>query len=333
MKVVLVLVVGVLAHGAHSLRLLSPLKPTARPARTTSVLMKGAEPYEYSFLSVQPTYNIVDWAAAQPLLDAYIGQAKKDSDALMFCGYDTTRSLRSTTTVGGYAVVPGDKIFLRLAFGSADGFLPHLKSVLEPLHEQLQAGPATLDALHLHGPTTALERSQTALGASAIGSDVVESFAIESGLSRIEKEVGGMPLPLQLLNVHTTYAIQDAAAAKLLCDEIVQKSATEDNCLYCGFTSDGKSLHLREAFGSVIGVARHVENVGDALDALGDGPASLVETRLHCPLNTLRGFDEYIEDTARETGYCSRASTRYYTESGFSRYEVQQSLFGFFLKR
>ena len=65
-----------------------------------------------------------------------------------------------------------------------------------------------------------------------------------------------------------------------------------------------------------------------------DGPAALASTEVHASLGNLRTFDEYVADTKREAGYCSDASTRFYSDgAGFSRYEVQQSMFGMFFRR
>lgn len=303
--------------------------------RSTAIRMKGAEPYDYTFISLLPMYVIKDWSAAQPLVDAYLAEAKaKDAGAIMYAGYDTTRSQTDMDTVGGFATVSGDRLCLRLAFNEADGLASHVVALLGPLHDRLQAA-VTLEEVQVHGPAAALASCKRAVEQSLSGS-TVSSYAIKLGMSRIEKEVGGMSLPMQLLSVHTSFELHDAEAAMPLLDAIVQRSKTEDNCLYTGWTRSGDTLVLREAFGSVNGIARHVENIGEQLQALTAGPkpaATFLETRLHTALGNLQIFDDYCTDTKREVGYCSRATSRFYLEGGFSRYEVQQSMFGFFLRR
>ena len=283
-------------------------------SRSNAIRMKGAAPYDYTFISLLPTYVIKDWAAAQPLVDAYLAEAKaKDAGAIMYAGYDTTRSQTDMDTVGGLATVGGDRLCLRLAFNEADGLASHVVALLRPLHDRLQAA-VTLEEVQVHGPAAALASCKRAVEQSLSGS-TVSSYAIKLGMSRIEKEVGGMSLPMQLLSVHTSFELHDAEAAMLLLDAIVQRSKTEDNCLYTGWTRSGDTLVLREAFGSVNGIARHVENIGEQLQVLTAGPkpaATFLETRLHTALGNLQIFDDYCTDAKREVGYCSRATRRYH---------------------
>ena len=164
-----------------------------------------------------------------------------------------------------------------------------------------------------------------------IGWPYLARFSAVSGTGPLVSVLLVIDVPVAL-----SVAVTDVEAAMPLLDAIVQRSKTEDNCLYTGWTRSGDTLVLREAFGSVIGIARHVENIGEQLQALTAGPnpaATLLETRLHSALGNLQTFDDYCTDTKREVGYCSRATRRYYLEGGFSRYEVQQSMFGFFLRR
>lgn len=283
--------------------------------------------YDNKFLTLQPTYTINDWAAAQPIVNDITKAAKAKTDGLMYCGYATTRSLRSTSTVGGYAVTPGDKLFGRIAFPDADALLSHVADSAGSV-DKLVSGPASLDELQIHGPAAELAKCKDALGDA-------QYYTTGSGLSRIERETGAMPLPLQLLTLYTAFSLgEDAAAATALCDEIVELTASETDCLYCGWTRNGDTLCLREAFGSVVGIARHAANVEDKLAVLANGPATLEGSALHSSLANLRLWDEYITDKARSTGYASAETTRYYSEEGgFSRYDVQQSVFGFYFKR
>jgi hypothetical protein len=279
--------------------------------------------YENKFLTLQPTYTISDWAKAKPVVDKMVASAKKET-GVIYCGYSTTRSLRSTSTVGGYAVTPGDKLFGRLAFPDADALLSHLQNRDDTA---LQSGAASLDSLAVHGPAGELAK---------LSIDGADYYETEAGISRLERETGGAQLPLQLLSVHTSFDVSDPAAAKLICDELVERTATEPDCLYCGWTRRDDRLFLREAFGSVVGIARHADNVGSCLEALAGGdnaPAVLVDNEVHASLANLNLYKEFVTDTQRDVGYCSASSVRYFSEGGFSRYDVQQSLFGFFFRR
>lgn len=299
--------------------------PPTAAHRTTTVRMGGAKPYDYTFITLQPTYTINDWATTQRVMDEYVAAAKTEA-GLTYCGYSTTRSRRDDTVVGDYAVDPGDKLFCRAAFPDAEALIAHLSNV-QPQLTALIDGPATLDEIQVHGPAAELRKCDGVL-------EGAKRFEIECGLSRLEKESGGMPLPLQLVSLHTSFTLADADAARAICDAIVAASASEEGCIYCGFTRCGETLHLREAFGSAVGLARHCLNVAELIDALLDGPATLLSGQVHASLSQLPTVREFIEDAGRERGYCSRETKRYYSaEGGYSRFEVQQSMFGFFFRR
>ena len=147
--------------------------------------MAGAAPYDYTLLTLQPTYTIHDWPATQRIMDDYVAETKAER-GLTFCGYSTTRSRRDSTVVGDFAEEPGDKLFCRDAFPDAGGRLPlphasathftplhastapafpsdsllaHLSNV-EPQRSALLQGPASLDGIELHGPAAELRKCE-----------------------------------------------------------------------------------------------------------------------------------------------------------------------------
>ncbi|EOD16346.1 hypothetical protein EMIHUDRAFT_210715 [Emiliania huxleyi CCMP1516] len=341
---------------------MSLLRPTATShasssmmaTRAAATLMAGAAPYDYTLLTLQPTYTIHDWPATQRIMDEYVAETKAER-GLTFCGYSTTRSRRDSTVVGDFAEEPGDKLFCRDAFPDAGGRLPlphasathftplhastapafpsdsllaHLSNV-EPQRSALLQGPASLDGIELHGPAAELRKCEDAPALQG-----ARLFEVDCGLSRLEKESGGMPLPLQLVSLHTSFSLADADAARAICKEIVATTAGEENCIYHGWTVCGDTLTCREAYGSAVGLARHCEGVAASIERLLDGPATLREGQLHASLSQLPVLAEFVEERRRETGYCSRETQRFFAaEGGFSRYEVQQSMFGFFLRR
>lgn len=56
------------------------------------------------------------------------------------------------------------------------------------------------------------------------------------------------------------------AAFKLLCEQFVAKTQTEDGCLYYGFSFDGLKAHCREGYENADALLVHLENVGDLLE-------------------------------------------------------------------
>jgi len=305
--------------------------------RSSPLVMSGAAPYDFTLLTLQPTYTIADWGAARPIMEDLVAAAKAEP-RLTYCGYATTRSTPDPTVLGDYSVAPGeDRLFCREAFPDAEALLAHISTVQEQRKALVDGpGPAALEDLQLHGPAAALRECVASGLLDGMGLAGCRFFETESGLSRLEKEWGGMPLPLQLLSLSTTFTVAEDQGAEVgaICDEIVALATEEENCLYCGWTRSGNQLCCREAYGSVVGLARHVAAVSSCLDRLLDGPATLDGGgELHASLGQAADFRQYVEETGRERGYCSKQTERFVAESGYSRYEVQQSMFGFFFRR
>jgi quinol monooxygenase YgiN len=54
-------------------------------------------------------------------------------------------------------------------------------------------------------------------------------------------------------------------AVKAFFPQFVEKTATEKDCLYYGFTSDGEEMFCREGYANAEGLLAHVENIGALL--------------------------------------------------------------------
>lgn len=52
---------------------------------------------------------------------------------------------------------------------------------------------------------------------------------------------------------------------KALCKRFVEKTKTEPECLYYGFTFDGDIVHCREGYADAAALLKHAENIGDLL--------------------------------------------------------------------
>ena len=80
-------------------------------------------------------------------------------------------------------------------------------------------------------------------------------------------------------------------AFKDLCDQFVDRTASEDHCLYYGFSFDGDKVHCREGYANAEGILAHLENVGDLFqEAL--GIADLTRLEVHGPEGQLSKLRE-----------------------------------------
>lgn len=51
-----------------------------------------------------------------------------------------------------------------------------------------------------------------------------------------------------------------------LCERFVERTQTEDGCLYYGFSFDGDVVHCREGYVDAKAALAHLDNVGDLLE-------------------------------------------------------------------
>ena len=385
--------------------MLSILFSNSVAMRTPAVRMSGAAPYPYNFITIHPTYTINDPEAVTTIMEEYVTSSKAES-GLCYSGFSTTRSKPDSSVVGDYAVAPGDKLFVREAYPDAPAALAHLKNVA-PLRTKLVDGPATLSELQLHGPAAALEACRGAVEAIAPEASFYE---IASGMSRLEKEAGGMPLPLVLVSLHSTFRVKDATKAAALCEEVVARANSEENCL-CAPAPPAHAPRQRSQRGAAsepapaargslrldkvwrpAGVPRGVRQragagaarrdrarlhgradggAGDAGGASGvdkrprpaargtacekrlalGGPRGVCgaswgssggglahlsaqeASQLHATVDQMAVVNEFVGDMGRARGYCSAETERFVASAGYSRFEVQQSMFGFFFRR
>ena len=311
---------GLLAAVIHAATALS-IGVRVAPARARASTCQMANKQPNDFLTLYTTFTVVDWEAARPITEEYMARVKKES-GLVFCGFDTTRSERSRTTVGGFATVPGDKLFCRQAYASADALLAHVENV-RPCVDSLLDGPMTLDDMAVHGPASALEVCRSRLEEST------SFFEIDSGHSSLKKVCDGVQLPLTLTCVHSSFLVTDWEAARPLMDAFLAQAAEESGCVYCGWARDGDRLFCREAFENVVAIARHVEGAAASIDTMLEGAATLESTAVHSTLANIKLFQEFLGDTGRAGMYGGAAAELFYKESGIQKFERQQSIFGF----
>lgn len=296
--------------------LLTGMRGTALPRASPIQMQK----LPLDFLTLHTTYVISDAEAVMPLTEEFIGLVKSET-GVMYAGWDFERSKESYTSIGGYASVSGDRLFCRQAYADADSLLRHLNTV-KPCVDKLLAGPASMGSVVLHGPSAELAKC------AAANAQCFE--ARPDGHSRIKKVSGGMPLPIQNCPlVHSTFTVADWAAAEPLVAAYTAATAKEGGCIYSGFSRQGSSLFLREAFSSVTDIVKHVENAGDAMDALLAG-ATLEACDVHTGRENVKTLRTFLAETGRVAIYGKEVEpVCLWKGQGVQTYEVQQSLFGF----
>jgi quinol monooxygenase YgiN len=84
---------------------------------------------------------------------------------------------------------------------------------------------------------------------------------------------------------------KNQASFKALCEKFVQKTCTEPQCHYYGFSFSGDLAHCREAYADAQGLLDHLQNVGSLLqEAL--KIAELVRLEVHGPESELAKLRE-----------------------------------------
>lgn len=79
-----------------------------------------------------------------------------------------------------------------------------------------------------------------------------------------------------------------------LLPRFVEKTASEDKCLFYGFTRNGDEIFCREAYADAAGALAHLDNVGALLEELLT-LADLTRLELHGPAGELEVLREPLE--------------------------------------
>lgn len=250
--------------------------------------------WSYDFYSVEPTFTVVDWPAARPLMAAYLDKVRAERGA-MFCGW----------------TVCGNKLFCREGFHDAGAVRDHLANVKGTV-EQLLSGPATLDAVELHGPTDGLASCEEAM--RAYGS--TRYFSIDSGCTFLVRPYAGMSRGQSFFSLHPTFTVHDWGAARPLLDESVERMRQASGCIYFGWTRSGDTLSCRQAYLNAAGVLAHLESVDPLVDRLLDsGAATLTGVSVQGPPTRLDEVEAALAD------YHGLAPHFYALDAGFQKFE------------
>ena len=86
-------------------------------------------------------------------------------------------------------------------------------------------------------------------------------------------------------------AKEKLAAFKVLCEQFVEKTSSEEKCLYYGFSFYKDQVHCREGYADAEGLLFHLDNVGPILhEAL--KISELVRLEIHGPEEELAKLRE-----------------------------------------
>jgi hypothetical protein len=86
---------------------------------------------------------------------------------------------------------------------------------------------------------------------------------------------------------------------RALCERFVQRTSTEEEALYYGFSFNGNTVFCREGYESAAGVLAHLENVGDLLqESL--VIADLARLEIHGPADQIEQLRGPLADLSPE---------------------------------
>ena len=267
----------------------SAVSPSACSARMNVVDRTPA--WENTFLTLQPTFVVEDWAKARPLMAEFL---------------DKTRTQRGAMYSGW--TVCGDKLFCREAFAESAFLLEHLSSVRPSLDALLEPG---LLEMQLHGPADELGKCEAAME----GLDA-QAFEVFSGFTTLVRPYGGMSRGQAFSSLQPSFTVADWDAAAPLLERCVALMRAEKGCIFHGWTRSGDRLVCRQAHASTDGLLAHLANseVQQTLAELCDGPATLDGVQLHGPMSAL--------EACALAEYLGVGVEGFAIDSGFQKYEL-----------
>jgi len=271
----------------------------ALPARAKPASMEYPTPFwEYSFITVQPTYTVHDWPAAKRAMAEFMDAARSERGA-MYCGWTSC----------------GDQLFCREAYHDAGSAIAHMQNVRPSISKLLNTA-ATLDVMEVHGPAAELAKCR----------DVMVDYSpewceVDSGCTSIVRPYAGMSRGQSHYSVDVSYKVVDWETARPLLDESVARMRKTPSCIFFGWTkSDGDRLHCRQAYTNADGVLAHIASVDPVIEKLISGPARIVSLRIHGPKTGNEAVVTAMSD------YHGQKAEYFAIDSGFQKFEVTQGL-------
>jgi UDP-N-acetylglucosamine pyrophosphorylase/quinol monooxygenase YgiN len=233
---------------------------TASAAKAKAAKAKSPIAGAYTFMTIQPTFTILDEKKAKPIMDEFIEKTKTEKNCIYY-GWQKC----------------GSKLFCSEAYVSPQAVSAHLENIGSQFKAMLD-GPAKLDNLEIHGTKKDLEKLK-----KTIEDLKATPMEVDSGIAFFSKRTTAPKTDLSLMLVRPYFTILDEKAALPIMAEFVKKTKTETGCIYYGWTKKGDKLHCREAYVDAAAVAAHLENIGDLFKAILDGPCKLDSLEFHGP--------------------------------------------------
>ena len=249
--------------------------------------------WDNNFYTVQPTFEVRDWAAARPLMAEYLDKVRTERGA-MYCGW----------------TISGDMLCCREGFHDADAVIAHMANV-QPVLDQLLANAATLCTMEVHGPASGLKTCQ-----GALESLEARYFEIDSGCTFLVRPYAGMSRGQSHFSLHPTFKVVDWDAVRPVLDESIESMRLTSGCVFYGWTRRGDTLFGRHAFLNADGVRRHLAST-DALVAslVSSGAVTLTSVSVHGPPTRLGEVKAALHD------YHGLTPQYFAIDSGFQKFE------------
>ena len=129
----------------------------------TNMKSVGTQDKAYGFVSIHPTFTLVDKAKALPIMKRFVEATKNNETGCIYYGW----------------TICGDKLFCREAYVDGAAANAHLKNVGSLIGEILADGVAKLDSIEIHGDAKELDLVKP--GTKDLGT---KYFEVHSGFSR-----------------------------------------------------------------------------------------------------------------------------------------------------
>merc|ERR1712178_564496 len=217
---------------------------------------------KYTLMTIQPTFTVSDWAAAEPIMAEFVEATKKETGCIYY-GWSTDKS--------------NNKLFCREAYIDAAAALAHLENIGALVGKLLESA-ATLDQIELHGPAAEVEKCKEKMDGFG-----TKYFAIDSGFSCMVKDTSAPEVPQTIMTIQPTFTVSDWAVAEPIMAEFVEATKKETGCIYYGWTRNDDKLFCREAYVDAAASLAHLENIGALVGKLLESAATLDQIEFHGP--------------------------------------------------
>lgn len=96
------------------------------------------------------------------------------------------------------------------------------------------------------------------------------------------------------VSIHPYFSVPDSKLdeARSYLERFVEKTKSEPNCLYYGFSIDGNQIHCREGYRDGDGLLAHLENVGELLEEFLEKVATVTRLEIHGPADEIEKVKE-----------------------------------------